>query len=476
MQTSSTYTPNWIPLILGPLAFTLIYLFLRPEGLSLEAVAAIACIAWISIWWVTEAIPIGMTSLLPLILFPLSGALDMKMVAQSYGNPVIFLFIGGFMVALAIEQCGLHKRLALHFIKAIGLESRKVVLSIMLFTGFLSMWISNTATAVMMFPIGMSLIAAWPQTDELNRQQFAKVIMLGIAYAASIGGIGTLIGTPTNMIMVGAMKELYGFKIDFITWAKIGVPLAVGMLFLGWFFMVHVMFKLPKLAFEGNKHLIDDELKAIGPMTTAEKRVLIIFICVCLLWITHTFWLDAFIPGLDDTVIAMLGALALFIIPSAGKGSAPMMNWHTTSKMPWSVVLLFGAGFAIAESCKTTGIADWLGEQLSVMEHTPILLILATVVGLSILTTEFASNMATISLMVPILDSLSKAIDQPLLPLLWAATLASSWGFMMPAGTGPNAVVFGSGYLKVSDMIRAGAVLNVLALILITLACYFVLV
>ena len=341
-------TKNRIGLILGPLSFLLIILFYHPSGLSDSANAILASAIWIAIWWITEAIPIAVTALLPIVLFPLSGGMELSETTASYGHKYVFLYIGGFILAIAIEKWKLHKRIALSIIKIVGTNVVNIILGFMIATAFLSMWISNTASAVMILPVGMAIISQLkdnPATIEDENLIFGKALMLSIAYSASIGGIATLIGTPPNLVFAGIIKETYHVEISFSQWFMFGFPIAVMLLVLCWLYLTKVAFKFNQKTFPGGSQEIRRQLKELGKISHEEKLVFIIFLLTAFAWITRSFIIKKFIPGIDDTIIAVIFAITLFIIPAKEKGKK-LMGWDDVIKLPWGIVLLFGGGMA----------------------------------------------------------------------------------------------------------------------------------
>ncbi|WP_034763176.1 SLC13 family permease [Rossellomorea vietnamensis] len=465
-----------IGFMLGPVLFFLIILFFSPEGLSKEAVGVLAGTVWIATWWITEAIPIPATSLLPIILFPVTGALQSGDVTSAYGDGTIFLFMGGFIIAIAMEKWNLHKRIAMNIILLIGTSTERIVLGFMLATGFLSMWISNTATAMMMLPIGTAVI--YQVNESLKKEganrtgHFSKVIMLGIAYSASIGGLGTLIGTPPNTIFAAVVKQLYGIDFSFAKWMLFGVPLAAILLIVTWWYLIKVAFPLKIKELPGGREIVEQENRSLGRISFEEKLVLTVFTATALCWITRSFLLNQWIPSLDDTIIAMTGALVLFLLP--GRKEVRLINWEDAKKLPWGILLLFGGGLAIAKGFKETGLAEWIGKQLTVLDGVSFIIILAAVTTFVIFLTEITSNTATATMMFPIMAALAAALDVHPYSLMVAAGLAASCAFMLPVATPPNAVVFGSGYIKMGDMVKAGVWLNLISILFITLLIYFV--
>lgn len=470
-------------LFLGPLLFFLTLFFFTPEGLSNEGKAILASTLWIAIWWVTEAIPIPATSLMPIILFPLSGGLDINSTTSAYGNGTIFLFLGGFVLALAMERWDLHRRIAINIISVMGTRPDRIVLGFMVATGFLSMWISNTATAMMMIPIGLAItyqvqdaLKGDPNVDTSKGNfAFGKAIMLGIGYSASIGGMATLIGTPPNAILAGTVKELFDYEISFAGWMVFGVPFAWALLLFGWIYLTKMAFPTNLKDLPGGKAIFDEEKRKLGKASYEEKAVFIVFVVTAFAWITRSFILEAINPNIDDTIIAILAAIVLFIIPTKSTKASHIMDWSTAVKLPWGVLLLFGGGLAIAAGFTSSGLSEWIGSQLNGLQGVHILLIILAVTALVNALTEVTSNTATATMMFPIMAALALALDVHPLALMVAAGLSASCAFMLPVATPPNAVVFGTGYIRILDMARAGFFLNIAAIILITLTCYYLL-
>ncbi|HWO78689.1 MAG TPA: DASS family sodium-coupled anion symporter [Bacillus sp. (in: firmicutes)] len=477
-----SYTPlQLVGLILGPVFFLLTLFFFSPEGLSKEGLAILASTIWMAVWWMTEAIPIPATALLPIILFPLTGGMDIGLTTSSYGNETIFLFMGGFMIAIAMERWNLHKRIAISIISIMGTSTDRIILGFMAATGFLSMWISNTATAMMMVPIGMAIIYQVSEALQHNPDAdtskenfgFGKALMLGIAYSASIGGMATLIGTPPNAILAGTINEMYGIEISFAQWMIFGVPFAWIFIFVSWFYLVKVAFPMKYKELPGGRGIIAEEKKKLGTASYEEKIVLTIFIIAALAWISRTFILDPILPGMNDAIIAILAALILFLIPTRSVKGDHLLNWDSAVKLPWGILLLFGGGLAIAAGFTSSGLSKWIGTQLTALQGVGLLVVVIAVTTLVIFLTEITSNTATATMMYPIMASLAFALDVHPLALMTAAGLAASCAFMLPVATPPNAVVFGSGYLRIPDMAKAGFYLNIVGIILVTLTAYF---
>ena len=463
-------------LILGPVVFIITIFFFKPEGLSIEGNAILASTLWIAIWWISEAVPYAITSLLPIILFPLTGALGLVETSASYGHRYIFLYIGGFILAIAIERWGLHKRIALNTIKFIGTNIKSIILGFMVATAFLSMWISNTAASVMMLPIGMSIISQLvdnPNSIENENKVFAKKLMLSIAYSASIGGVATLIGTPPNLILAGIVEETYGIEITFSKWLMFGFPISLVLLFICWKYLTQFTFSIKQKSFPGGKLEIEKQIINLGKMSYEEKIILFIFILTALAWTLRSFLLENFIPNIDDTIIALISALILFIIPASKEKNRKLINWKEAVRLPWEILLLFGGGLAIAQGFTTSGLSNWIGSQLTLFEGASIFILLLFLIAIVNFLTEITSNLATTAMILPVLAPLALIIEVNPLILMVGATVAASCAFMLPVATPPNALVFGSGHLTIPNMIKTGIWMNLLSILLLTLIVYF---
>ena len=462
-----------IPTLLGPLGFLCILLFFHPEGLSEQANAVLACTIWIAVWWIFEVTDISVTALLPIVLFPLTGALDLKATTGAYGHKYIFLYMGGFFLAIAIEKWNLHKRIALNIINVIGSGISRIILGFMLATAFMSMWISNTATTVMMLPIGLAIILQLkdhPDTPENENEIFGKALMLAIAYSASIGGMATLFGTPPNLVLAGVVKELYDIEISFAQWIKFGLPISIILLFICWVYLTRFAFKFKLQNFPGGRAEIKRLLHALGSWSKEEILVCIIFALTAFCLIARQ-WLQNFIPTLDDTIIAMTAGFFLFLIPANKKGRT-LLTWKEAVKLPWGVLILFGGGMALAAGFSQSGLAVWIGSQFTLLKGLPILLVLLLLIMSVNFLTEITSNLATTAMLLPILAPMAMSIDVHPYLLLVSATVAASCAFMLPVATPPNAIVFGSGYLKIKDMVKTGIWMNLISIILLTLFVY----
>lgn len=477
----------------GIVAALLVYLLLPDDpGLSDAARATAAIGLLMAIWWLTEALPLPVTALVPIILFPLAGVMAIDDATAPYASDIIFLFMGGFMLALAMQRSGLHRRIALHIVLLVGVRPTRLVGGFMLATAFLSMWISNTATTVMMLPIGLSIVLLIDQGPAIagdeqsldhihpDTRTFATGLMLGIAYAASIGSLATPIGTPPNLFLLGFLENTYGITIGFGQWMLLGLPLATVFLPIAWLILTRVVYPPAFSEIAGGRELVEREMESLGPVSRNERLVLTIFVGTALAWIlrepvTSWDWLVDHVPWVErltDTGIAVIAALLLFAIPYDFKSGETSLDWDTAVTLPWGVLLLFGGGLSLANAVQSSGLDRWTGEQLNILADLPNVLLMlgATILVLSI--TELTSNTATAATFLPILGGLAVANDIDPLLLVVPAALAATCGFMLPVGTPPNAIVFGAGYVTIPQMVRAGVILNLIGVVLITLAMF----
>jgi len=467
-----------IGLVIGPVLFAAIMLAPTPEGLSPGGQAVGATTAWVAVWWIGESIPIPATSLLPIVLFPLTGALDVDAATAPYANDLIFLFMGGFFIAMAMQRWDLHRRIALRTIRAVGIGPRRLILGFMIATAFLSMWVSNTATAMMMTPIGLAVVLQ--TTDLIDRTDadiptaqgefnFGTALMLCIGYSASVGGVGTIIGTPPNLVLVGAINETFGQSISFAQWMLYGVPIATLGVVIVWVYVTRFILPPEMDTLPGGMEVIDDEIEALGPMTREEKLVLVVFAVTALAWLSRSFVLQPVIPGITDSIIAIAGALVLFLVPAReSNGSFTfLLDWETAVGIPWGIILLFGGGLSIAAGFQETGLAEWIGGLLGGLEGVSILLVMSVVVLLTIFMTEVTSNTATTAMLMPIMASLAVGLTIHPYGVMIGAATAASFAFMLPVATPPNAVVFGSGYITMPQMAKTGFGLNIIGILLV---------
>jgi len=471
--------------LLAGVAISLLLYFLNPFTVDNNASIVLAIAGLMITWWITEALPMPVVALLPLILFPLLHISKLEDTAAPYANPVIFLFMGGFMLGLAIEKWNLHRRIALNIIRITGTSGNRIVLGFILATGLLSMWLSNTATTMMMFPIALSVIHVMKDHNkqEGNISNFSLTIMLAIAYASNIGGIATIIGTPPNVAYVGYIEKTYpAIRVDFVNWMLICTPLAILLLMSLYLVMVKWLFPNKIKSDDVTKQFIHNELTQLGPLSTAEKRVLTIFIGTALLWITRGIINDAqSLIKLDDTIIAVMCAVALFIcpagthhLPQEDESDGSILQWSDTSKMAWGILLLFGGGISLANALEHAGLIQQLGHWLAQFAGNGFILVFI-VSFVSLFISEVMSNVAQVIVFAPVVSSLADALGMNPLMLGIPMTLAASCAGMLPMGTPPNAIVFASGHIKLKQMTKAGFVMNIVAIILITLFSWFLL-
>lgn len=458
-------------LIIGPLLFFLSF-FLTEPLVSPIGDQVIAVAIWMISWWVTEAVSISVTALLPLLLFPILKIMPLDEVGGYYGSPIIFLFFGGFVLALALEKVNLHRRIALTIIKYTGATPNKVILGFMIATAFLSMWISNTATTVVMLPIAMSVIYLLVKDEDgftKKDKNFALSVMLGIAFSANAGGIATVIGTPPNSILIGLLENEYQIEISFLKWMVLGLPFSALMIAIIYFVLIK-FFPSKGLDFNASKNVIQDELNNLGPTSSREKQVLIIFGVTIALWISRTL-INSLIPGLklNDTTISMAGAIAMFAIPHSFKKGDFILEWKDTQKLAWGILILFGGGLALAKGMSASGIVDIVSELIS-NANLPVLVTVTILITLMLFLTELMSNVALVAVLAPVVAGIAIGLEIPILYLLIPVTMASSCAFMLPMATPPNAIVFASGYIKVKDMVRVGIFLNLIAIVLLVIA------
>ena len=457
--------------------FCLFFFFVNPLGLAFKAKLVLAIAALMISWWVLDAMPLPVVALVPIVLFPLLDISSLKEVTKSYSDSIIFLFMGGFFIGIAIEKWNLHKRIALGIINITGTNGNRIILGFIIATGFLSMWLSNTATTMMMFPIAVSVISVMSERKNHNGNlaYFNLTIMLAIAYASNIGGIATIIGTPPNVAYIGFFRNKYGIEIDFMSWMALCLPIALLLLAALYIVMVKWLYPNKISSDAATTSFIKQELLNMGPMSMAEKRVLIVFLATACLWIFRSLINDIqpFFK-LDDTIIALIGAIIMFVIPSGMQISEdkPILLWSDTNKLAWGILLLFGGGIALADALENAGIIAALGHWLAEFSSGVwIMVFMITVI--SIFMSEVMSNVAQVIVFAPVVTSLAEAMQVN--PLLFGIpmTLAASCAGMLPMGTPPNAIVFGSNHIRMIDMIKIGFVMNVIAIILICLFVWY---
>ena len=493
---------QWIGLFAGPVLAAVVYALLPtayedsagvPIDFNNAARATLAVMTLMAVWWLTEAIDISATALLPIALFPLAGVADIKATTAPYGSDIIFLFMGGFLLALSMQRWGLDKRIALITLRLVGTSPPMMIAGFMVVTAVLSMWVSNTATAAMMLPIALSvvdLVLRQAGEDSLKDgglgaehsvgRNFALSLMLGIAYAASIGGIATIIGSPPNGIVVDFIEQNYGREVSFAQWMMIGLPLTAVFLPIAWVLITWVLYPIRVKRIEGGRAMIETEYHKLGPMKPGEWVTFIVFVCTAMLWIfrplINTITIGASQPfaDLSDAGIAMIGGLLLFLIPVNPRQGTFAMNWQTAVKLPWGILILFGGGLSLAAAVKANGVADFLGAQVAAFEGASAVVLVLIVVAVIIFLTELTSNTATTATLVPILAALAPGLGVDPYLLIVPAAIAASCAFMMPVATPPNAIVFGSGHVTIPQMCKAGVWLNLIGIALVTALAFTV--
>lgn len=463
-----------IGLVLGPVLFCLIFFTVVPGLLSEKSIIVLALGAWMVTWWATEAMPIPVSALLPMVVFPLMGVSTVKEASAPYGDPVIFLFMGGFILALGLERHNLHQRIALSLIRLTGTSGNGIILGFMLSTALISMWISNTATAIMMLPIAASVTSLLAketgQENDPRFKKFATGLMLSIAYAASIGGMATIIGTPPNVVMVGYMKRFYNLDVSFTSWMIVGVPLMIMSLTACYLLITRVLFRNHLPSIEGSKELIYRKLQALGKLTLEEKLVLAVFSVTCFFWIFRQN-LNILIGKnmLDDTTIAMAGGMLMFLLPVSLKNQKFLLDWSDMKELPWGILLLFGGGLCLADGMEKSGLVQIVGNHFSQQQGISTGLLIFSLTAISMGLTELMSNVALVTIFIPVVFGVADGFHINPIWLAMPVTYAASCAFMMPISTPPNAVLFASGHIKMKDMIKTGVLLNLCCLVIITL-------
>lgn len=465
-------------LLAGPLIFALIILVVPDTFISPGANKTLALAAWMIVWWITEAVPIAATALLPMILFPFMGIIKMSEAAASYGHSAIFLFMGGFIIAIALEKHRLHERIALNLLRITGTSGNGIILGFTLTTALLSMWISNTATAMMMLPIAISVINLTQPNPgggvhgmNPRERNFAMGLMLSIGYAASIGGIATIIGTPPNVVFKGLLEQHYNARISFSDWMMVGLPLAVVILSATYLIVTRILFPNRLESIQGSEQLLRERLESLGPVSTAEKRVLAVFLLTSFLWIFQQPLNEYLLlgPMLNDTNIAMMGGLLMFIVPADIRTMNFLLDWKDTKQLQWGILILFGGGLCLAQGLENTHIIERLGQLISEGRSFNYLLLLLVIVA-AVFLTEVMSNVALVQIFVPVIFGISDGLQINPILLALPVTISASMAFMFPISTPPNAVVFSTGYIRIKDMVSAGFLLNVVAILLIWIA------
>ncbi len=458
-------------------------LFLPFESLSPQAQAVLAVAALMAIWWMTEAIPIAATALLPIVLFPILGVMDSRSVTLPYANHLVFLFLGGFLIAATIEKWNLHQRIALHTIRLIGTSPDRIILGFMIAVAILSMWISNTAASLMMVTIGLAVLKKI--TDNIHQDptldidtrpthfQFGIALMLAIAYGAAIGGIATPIGTPPNAILLGIIEHQFGQRIGFFQWMLFALPISITMLFIAWLYLTRFALKLEINVLPGGAETIKQELSELGKMSKQEKQILMVFLLVASLWICRGIFDFAIFNKINDASIAIAGALLLFILPADINKGTFLLDWKTASHIPWDILILFGGGLTLAQGFSDSGLTEALASQLTILQGMNLILILFISIILVVCVTEMASNTATATLFLPVMAAFSVAMLLHPYTLMTAIALGASFAFMLPVATPPNAIAFSSRYFTIGQMFKLGVGLDLLGIVVIIFFVYF---
>ena len=463
--------------LIGLALFFLMMLFPPPAELSSAGWTVAAIAVLMAIWWATEAIPVAVTALLPLALFPLLDITSFETAALPYANKNIYLFLGGFILALGIESSGLHKRIALKMILAVGSSGAKLIGGFMLVSALISMWVMNTSTTLMLLPIGLAVCGVISQTvpgmTNIDKANFDTALLLGIAYAATIGGMSTLIGTAPNIVFSAFMQDTYGVEISMFDWMKLGVPLAAVMLFGSWYSLTQYVFPIKFSASQEAKDELKKMLNEMGALTKDEIRISIIFGLAVFAWVFRTLLNNIeFLSGLTDAGIAIIAAILLFMTPSASK-KGDLLKWEKSKELPWGLLLLFGGGLSLAAQISSTGLGMWIGQSLMVLSTVPPIVLILAVATLIIFLTEITSNVTTTTTFLPVFGALAVAIGILPVSLTVPVCLAASCAFMLPVATPPNAIVYGSNKFTIATMMRAGIALNIIGIIVVTMFAYF---
>ena len=456
-------------LIGGILVFVILLFLPVPEGLSDAAWKTAAVTILMGIWWITEAIPISATALLPIVLFPVLGVFSIGDATGPYANPLIFLFMGGFVIALAMEKWNLHKRIAITIVNFVGIKPSSIIIGFIIASAFLSMWVSNTATAIMMLPIAMSILELLDKNDKSAKINFEIVLVLTIAYACNIGGMGTLIGTPPNALLAGFVLENYNIEISFLDWMMVGVPIMLVSLPLMYVILTKFVYPIRIKELPGGKELIQSQMERLGNISNQEKKVAVVFVSAALLWMFRPL-LSSVVPGLSDAGIAIGAAVAFFMIPANSEENRFLLKWSDTKRLPWGMLILFGGGLSMASAISSTGLATWIGSGIGSLNTWPIILIILIVIALIVFLTEMTSNTASTAAFLPILASVAIGLGENPFLLAIPTVLGASCAFMLPVATPPNAIVYGSGKISIPEMSKAGLWLNIMFILLLTLA------
>lgn len=466
--------------IAGPLAFVFMLATAGAQDAMSPTAWRVAAVGiWMAIWWATEAIPVAVTAFLPLVIFEPLGIASLRDAAAPYANPTIFLFMGGFMLALAIERWNLHRRISLAILDRTGTDGRRLVGGFMLVAALLSMWIANTSTTMMLLPIVLSVASVIRENvtgvSERSLANFQVLMLLGVAYAASIGGLATLVGTPTNALLVAYMGDNYGLQISFARWMAVGIPITAIMLPAAWWLLTRIVFPVEVPASQAVDEHLGDLRRELGPMNVAERRVATIFALVVTCWMLRLPLSNLLgLSGVSDAGIVMAAAVLLFMVPSGGRSSPPLLLWKDTSRLPWGVLILFGGGLSLAAAVSNSGLALWLGESLAPLNAFGTAALVVASVTLVIYLTELTSNVATTATLLPVMGAIAVQAGVPPIMLTVPITIAASCAFMLPVATPPNAIVFSTGAISIPQMVKAGFMLNLLGIVIVSIISIFV--
>ncbi len=472
-ETQSPPRHQRLGLALGPAAALAILALMQASDLAWPAQATAAMAVLMAVWWASEAVPVPVTALLPLVLLPILGVQSFRDAASAYAHPTVYLFLGGFILALTVERCGLHRRIALFVFSKLGRGARSLAAGFMGTAAAISMWMSNTSTTLMLLPIALSVVTLVRETvtglTDKERSNFAAVVLLGLAYGATIGGMATLVGTPPNALMAGYLSDTFSMEIDFARWMLVGLPVTLVMLPMAWLVLTRIVFPVGFTVTPQVRGHIDTLWADLGPMSTAEKRTAAIFLALVAGWMLRGPLTD--LTGLtmiSDSVIAMVAAILVFIVPAGGVSREPLLTWPDTAKLPWGVLILFGGGLSLAGAVTASGLGLWLGEQLAGLAdvHIGVLVLAATL--LVIFLTELTSNLATTATFLPVVGALAATTDQDPLVFVVPVALAASCAFMFPVATPPNAIVYSSGQVSIPQMVRAGVLLNLFGVVVLS--------
>ncbi len=463
-----------IGLFTGPLLFILIARFIKSESLSPQAWNVLGVAAWMIIWWVTEATPMAVAALLPIITFPALGIFTLSEATSPYANPVIFLFMGGFFIALGLEEYGLHRRLALNLIHITGTSANGIIFGFMLATGFLSMWISNTAATIMMLPIAVTVINLIDKTVDNKRGMalFSLSLMLGIAYSANIGGISTIIGTPPNVVFVGYARQLLNVEIDFAKWMLIGIPISIILLMITFLVLTRILYPNNLGRMDSASGIISSELKKLGRMGREEKMVAIIFGLTAFMWI-FKLPINSLLGNeiLNDTATAIIGGILMFAVPVNLKTGFGLVPWEATKRLPWGILLLFGGGISLAKAMENTGLINVIADLVSQNQMSSVF-VYVILIGSMLFLTELMSNVALATMYLPVVIGIANGLEMNPVLLTIPMAMAASCAFMMPISTPPNAIVFSSGHIQMKQMIKTGFILNIISVIILSVAAF----